>query len=358
VSIDPHIRIVAVDERGLEDADAVTRIAAAHPHVESASAYVEGKALLLYNAVGEVNKVVIVRGVEPHVMEGLGRVAVPDAEDAYDVRRVGGRPGIVMGSLLGHRIGVGPGMSVGLLSAPAIERMMTQAFAPPAIARFDVRGLYDLEAIYGESHAFIDLAEAQRLFRMPGRVSGIELRLDNINRADQVQRDLRAQLGEDRFIVRTWYDLQRQLYDVMQLEKWGATFILALIIVVAAFNIIGSLTMIVIEKRRDIGVLQAMGVSRRNIRRIFLTEGALIGGVGTGVGLVIGLGLALLQQQYGLVQLTDADAFMIQAYPVAIRALDIIVIALVAMALCILAALYPAIRAARVEPAEAVKVDG
>jgi lipoprotein-releasing system permease protein len=358
VSIDPHIRIVAVDDRGFEEVEEVRALASGMAHVEDVSSYVEGKALLLYEGFGEVNKVVVVRGVAPETLAGLGRVSAINAAEPFDVSRIEGRPGIVMGASLGQRLGVGPGMSVGLMSAPAIERMLTQAFAPPAIVRFDVRGLYELEAVYDESHAFIDITEAQRLFRMGSRVSGIELRLDDIDRAGRVQQALQARLDPERYQVLTWYDLQRQLYDVMRLEKWGATAILLLIIVVAAFNIVGSLTMIVIEKRRDIGVLQAMGVSRRDIRRIFLSEGALIGIVGTGFGLAIGLGLAFLQQQYGLVELAGADAFVIQAYPVSIQALDVILVALSAMGLCVLAALYPAIRASRVQPAAAVNLEG
>lgn len=196
------------------------------------------------------------------------------------------------------------------------------------------------------------------MFRMPGRVSGIELRLDDLEHADRVKRVLQTRLDTSRFTVETWYDLQKSLYDVMLLEKWGASLILGLIVVVAAFSIVGSLTMVVIEKRQDIGALQAMGVSRRNIRRIFLTEGLLIGLIGTGVGLVAGLGLSLLQKYFELVPLQGADSFMIDAYPVSIQLLDIVLITLVSTGLCVLAALYPASRAAAIEPARAVQLEG
>ena len=133
---------------------------------------------------------------------------------------------------------------------------------------------------------------------------------------------------------------------------------LLLIVVVAAFNIVASLTMVVIEKRRDVGVLRAMGVSRKNIRRIFLNEGLLIGIGGAGTGLVLGLTLALLQQHYGLVPIQNAESFLLDAYPVAIEWLDVFLIATISMGLCILAAWYPAYRAASIEPAEAVSMDG
>jgi lipoprotein-releasing system permease protein len=249
----------------------------------------------------------------------------------------------------------GQGSRIALLSAPGIERLLTQPVGLPPQQPFTVRGLYELQPAYDRSHVFVGLEEAQRLFRMPGAVSGVELRLADLDRAAGVQAALRQSLAPEQYRVQTWYDLQRALYDVMRLEKWGASFILALIIVVAAFNIIGSLTMIVLEKRRDLGALRAMGATKQDIRRIFLLEGLLVGVLGAGLGLVLGLGLALLQQTTGLVPLAEAEAFIIDAYPVSIRWADVVLVTVVALALCVGAALYPATRAAAVEPAEAVR---
>jgi len=204
----------------------------------------------------------------------------------------------------------------------------------------------------------VALEEAQRLFRMQGEVTGVELRLRDLDDAERVKAALERQLDPAAVRVQTWYDLQRALYDVMRLEKWGASFILGLIVVVAAFNIVGSLTMIVIEKRRDLGALRAMGATRRDIRRIFLLEGLLVGVTGAGLGLAVGLGLALLQQATGFVPLADAEAFIINAYPISIRWLDVALVAGLSVALCVGAALYPAARAAAQEPAEAVRASG
>jgi len=157
--------------------------------------------------------------------------------------------------------------------------------------------------------------------------------------------------------VETWYDLKKSLYDVMQLEKWGASAILMLIVLVAAFNIVGSLTMVVIQKRRDVGVLQAMGVSRKDIRAIFLVEGLFIGVLGTGVGLALGLGLALLQKYFELVPMAQAESFLIDAYPVSVLWTDVVLVASIALGLCVLASLYPAARAAAIEPAQAIQMD-
>lgn len=366
VSLDPHVRIVAVDEReeggrGIEGVDSLLALALAQPHVEEAAPYVQGKALLVHAGQDEANRVVIVRGVMRGAVEALGEEDADTA--AVDLGREEGLPGIALGTSLAQQLGTFPaqgGMepsSVTLLSAPAIERMLTSVFGAPQLTRFEVRSLFEMDETYDDTHVFIDLTEAQRLFRMGGRVSGVELRLDDLDRADEVKAALEKVLDPERFRVLTWYDLQRDLYDVMRLEKWGASLILFLIVVVAAFNIVGSLTMIVIEKRRDIGVLRAMGVSRSDVRRIFLLEGLLIGSVGTALGLAIGLGLALLQQYFELVPLAGAESFMIHAYPVAIRWLDVVIIGGCSVALCVLAALYPARRASAIEPARAVQYE-
>ena len=363
VSLDPHVRVVATDERGLADADSLLRLARGLDPVDTASPFVEGKALFVHQGEARANQVVIVRGVDPEALAQGQEGVQQSGYGSFDITRTDGSPGMVVGQRLAQRLGLvaarssGSGSQAGLLSAPAIERTITQVFASPPIQRFEVRGLFQMQAAYDQNYVFISLEEAQRLFRMDERVSGIDLRLDNLERAGQVKTALQQQLDTDRFAVKTWYDLQQSLYDVMRLEKWGASAILLLIVIVAAFNIVGSLTMVVIEKRRDIGALQAMGVSRKNIRRIFLMEGALIGAIGTGAGLAVGLGLAYLQKHFKLVSMAQAESFLIDAYPVSIQVADVLLIAVAAFGLCVLAALYPAARAASIEPAQAVHMD-
>ena len=363
ISLDPHVRIVSADERGVANPDSLEALALTLPQVTNASAYVEGKALLLHTGGADVNKVVIVRGVEQDGWNEMSEVVERTGFGSFSLGEREGTAGIVLGARLGRRLALVPGGSgeasvVGLLSAEAVETMLTQIFGRPRVRRFEVRGLYELQEVYDANHVFVDIAEAQRLFRMGSRVSGVELRLRNADRAGAVKRALRRDLSSDRYEIMTWYDLQKSLYDVMVMEKWGASLILALIVVVAAFNIVGSLTMIVIEKQRDVGALQAMGVSKKGVRTIFLLEGALVGVVGTAIGLAIGLTLSVLQKAYELVPLADPESFMIDAYPVSIHAGDVAAIAFVAIGLCIAAALYPAYRAAAVEPAQAVQIEG
>ena len=355
VSMDPHVRVVSSSGRGVTEMDAqeLATVALEMPHVLSATAYVEGKALMIHEGSGAVNRVVIVRGVDPNSVRAeaiMGR---------FDL--AGG--GIVMGLNLGQRLGLLPASSgapagqVTLFSAQGLGQMVTRIFAPPQINRFEVRGLFSLEETYDNTHVFVGMAEAQRLFHMSGAVSGVEVRLDGLQHAKGIKRALEQALGEKAVRVETWYDLQKSLYDVMRLEKWGASLVLILISIVAAFNIVGSLTMVVIEKRRDVGVLQAMGAAAKDIRRIFLIEGALIGILGAGSGFVLGVGLSLMQKYFQLVPLAGAESFVIDAYPVAIRPLDLALIGAVSFGLCLLASVYPAWRAARVPAAQAVQMD-
>ncbi|NNE45267.1 MAG: FtsX-like permease family protein [Rhodothermales bacterium] len=362
VSVDPHVRIEAVQGRGIPSPDSVRQVALAIPGVVTATPYVQGKALLAYEGETETAKVVLVRGIDP------GQFSSEDEVDrtgfgSFNLEREDGLSGMVIGIGLARRFGLSPksgsldASRLGLLSAPELERRITQPFAGFHVPRFEVRGVYDLESGNDESRVYIAISEAQRLFRTGKSVTGIEIRLDDLEKAAAVKSQLQARLPSDRFAVSTWYDLQRSLYSVMKLEKWAATLILALIIVVAAFSIVASITMVVLEKRRDIGVLQAMGVSRKDIAWIFRLEGLLIGITGTIAGLVLGLGMSLAQKYLELVPLVGADSFLLRAYPVSIRVWDVAGVAAIALLLCVVASLYPASRAASVQPAVAVNVE-
>ena len=363
VSYDPHVRIESTGTQGIVASDSVLRIVRGTPHVVSAAPFAEGQALLTPADGSTTGRVVTVRGVDLGLLDSTVARAVTSGR--FDVaRRPGQAPGLVMGRSAANRMTLAPavdgrgGSQVALLSAPALEGLVTMyPFGLPPEHLFAVQGLFELDPTYDESHVFVSLEEAQRLFRLTGRVSGLDLRLTDVDQAGTVKHELESALGPG-YRVRTWYDLQPSLYSTMLLEKWAASAILVLIIVVAAFNIVGALTMIVVEKRRDLGALQAMGASRRDVAAIFLLEGLLVGGLGAGLGLALGLGLAVLQQVTGFVKLAQAESFIIDAYPIAIRLFDVGLVAAVAICLCALAAVYPAHRAAAVAPAEAVRSAG
>ncbi len=360
VSFDPHIRIESASSRGFLNPDSLIQVIRNTPHVESVAPYVEGKAQFIWGEGKHGNKVVIVRGIVSQLGIGENTVSRKMTTGVLQLARGEGEPGVVLGEALANRIGIfslnndyGPNR-VELRSAAGLARSLS-TFGFPDFPRFQVRGLFQIDPAYDESHVFIDLPEAQRLFRMNGRVTGVELRLNDLDAAAGVKTRLSAQLDAQRFRVSTWFDIQKTLYETMLFEKWGASLILGLIILVAAFNIVGSLTMVVIEKRRDLGILQAMGVSRSHIRHIFLLEGLLIGGVGIAVGTTFGLLLCYIQDRFKWVPLMGGDSFIIDAYPVVVQYGDVLIVAVGVLVLCTLAAVYPAWRAAQTEPVEAIR---
>ena len=354
VSLDPHVRIVSAEERGFVEADSLRAVALSLPQVAQATPYVEGKALLLHEGVGSTNKVVIVRGVDPETLGGVSAVMQQTDFGEFDLSRKATGTGIVLGMSLGQRFGLVPGSDLALLTAPGIEQMLTQVFGVPPLTRFEVRGLYQMESVYDESHVFIGIPEAQRLFRMDDHVSGVELRLDDLDAADEVKKQLQARLDPARFEVLTWYDLQKSLYDVMRLEKWGASLILVLIIIVAAFNIVSTLTMVVRDKTREIGILKAMGLRPDAIRRVFLLQGAFIGIVGTGLGLVLGVATGVALERWKLIAL-DPSVYFIDHLPVQLQIGDVALIVGLSVIVSILATLHPAAVASRLYPIEAIR---
>ena len=349
VSMDPHVRIVAEAGDGLPETEihAIMGQSMELPHVLHAAPYVEGKALLMSEHQSSANRVVLLRGVSSDAMRGTMVAGEFDTSEQ----------GMIMGMTLGQRLNLSPGSSqVVLFSAQGLGQMLTRVFSPPEARRFDVQGFYKLEDTYDNTHIFIGLQAAQQLFHLRNSVTGIELRLTDLKYAGEVKKSLES-LYPEGLRIETWYDLQRSLYDVMRLEKWGASLILILICIVAALNIVGSLTMVVVEKRRDIGVLQAMGATTRDIRQLFLMQGAMIGFIGSGLGFILGLGVLILQKYFQLVPLLGGESFIITAYPVSIQYLDLILIGGVSLGLCLIAALYPAWRATRAEVSRAVALD-
>ncbi len=364
VSFDPHIRIESSEVEGLAEYEEMVRELDEFPEVSSVAPYVQGKALLrrmdgIQN--DDVNKVVVVKGLVEDTSAVRNQFVKSISFGSFDLSKSNGKSGIVVGSGLANRLSFFPPMGdseasvVSLISAKGIHRMYTGSFGFPPLNNFEVRGLLELGDVYNESFVFVSLDRAQRLFGMSDRISGIDVRLHDIETTDAVLSEVKSRFISNGVKVMSWYEIQKSLYDVMRLEKWGASLVMMLIIIVAAFNIVGSLMMIVIEKKRDLGVLRAMGMSRKDIRDIFITEGFLIAAAGSLAGVVLGLGIVLVQKYFELVKIQGSDSFIISAYPVSIDYLDITLIVLSVFVLCVLASIYPSMRASALNPAEAVR---
>ncbi|MBZ0200741.1 MAG: FtsX-like permease family protein, partial [Ignavibacteriaceae bacterium] len=186
------------------------------------------------------------------------------------------------------------------------------------------------------------------------RVQGLDIRLNNMNSSDPTKIQLEQKLNSDDFKVSTWYDFHKDLYTFMQIERWGAYILLSLIIAIASFNILGSLSMSVIEKKRDIGILVSMGAEQKSILKIFMYEGLLIGTIGTLAGVIIGYGICYIHMKYNIYPL-DPMQYKIDTMPLDVRLSDFFFITGVSMLLSFFASLLPAKRAAKINPLEAIK---
>ena len=182
------------------------------------------------------------------------------------------------------------------------------------------------------------------------------IKLDDYNQAGNVAPEIEKIAGGYPFVTKTWFELNKSLYSWMTIEKWGAFVILCLIITVAAFNIVSSLIMIVMEKTREIGILKSMGASSQGIMKIFLFEGVLVGLIGTILGNAVGFTVSYLQQTFGLLKLPP-DVYLIDSLPMKMQLLDFLAISVAAILLCLIASVYPAFKASRLEPVEAIRYE-
>ena len=353
IAYDPDIRIESVEGARFLYTPEMQSFIENHPEIRIVSPFAEGNALIAHR--GDTYKVASIRGVNTDRFSQIVNLRTDFFRDDYDLSLRNGVPGMLMGRSLMGQLGLSPGSSVSLISAQSIQRSLTQ-FSGPRTFSFEIRGSYSMDEMYDSSVIFIELEAAQRLFNMRSTISGIDIELHIHENADDFKAELQTFLG-DEFAVKTWYDLQKPLYDVMNLEKWGAFIILMIIVLVAVLNIVGSLTMIVIQKTKDIALLRSIGYKTSQIKQIFLKQGIYIGLIGCVLGGGLGLIICWVQDTFGLVKLAGAESFIIDAYPVEVIMSDVILVLAGSLILCILASWYPAKRAANVEINDALRYD-
>jgi lipoprotein-releasing system permease protein len=262
-------------------------------------------------------------------------------------------PPIILGQDMANSLGAQVGS---LVTVTSPQGELTPFGIVPKYARFKVVGIfssgfYDSDNTWG----FIRLSDAQRLFDLEDVVSVLEFKIDDIYRAADVGRELEAAAGKG-FMATNWMEQNKAIFRALRLERVVTFITIGLIVFVAALNILISLIMMVTEKTRDIAVLVSMGAKKRQVRRIFIYQGALIGMIGTAIGLVLGYGLSLAAGHYRLLSLS-AEVYSIDYVPFAPRVLDGILVALVAVGISFIATLYPSWSAASVLPAEALRYE-
>lgn len=265
-----------------------------------------------------------------------------------------GHPGLVLGSRLADKLGVHPGEVITLLG---LETVRTGALGDlvPVMRPFEVTGVfttgmyeYDTQNMYSELTAAQDLLDLDTL-----TVGGIAVNVSDPWEAPAVGAALQSELGFP-YWTNDWMTLNRSLFSALQLEKFAMGIILFLIVIVAAFNIVSTLIMVVTDKTREIGILKAMGMTDRVVLRVFMMQGLAIGLIGTVIGAPIGFLVVWLQDHYGLVKL-QPDVYFIDTLPVALDPLDVIVIVGVSVLIAFAATVYPARQASRLEPVESIR---
>lgn len=268
-----------------------------------------------------------------------------------------GRAGVVVGTKLADLLHVDVGQKVTAFSmrSDGGTAALMSGLSPPRVKQFYVAGIYETSlANFDELYAFTSIDAARDLLGYgPDEVSRFDLTLSDVERAEEVALDIEDRLGFP-MRARSIYDVYSGLFAWVNLQESIIPIVISVIVIVAAFNIVGTLLMMILEKTREIGVLESMGASRRSLRRLYLWMGLLIGAVGTAIGEALALAFGILQVRYGIIPLPE-EAYYMTTAPVELRLLDFVFVGVVAMLLCVLAAYLPARVAARVEPIRAIQ---
>jgi len=369
-----HIHLLRVESDGIRDWRGLLQRLAQQPHVVAAAPAIYEQVLVSRGARarGAVLKGMIpaeerrvsdlLKSVKTGSAQALEESATTTANPPEDnlpdslsgVRdRIASMPPIVLGKDMATDLGAAVN-SVVLVTSPQGE--LTPFGMVPKYIRFRVAGIFDSGFYdYDSSWGFVRLSDAQQLFGLGDVVSVLEFKIDDIYHAPEVAKQLEAAAGKG-FMATHWMEQNKALFRALRLERLVTFITIGLIVFVAALNILISLTMMVMEKTKDIAVLMSMGTKQAQIRRIFILQGMLVGIVGTALGLVLGFALSWAGAHYHLVSLS-AEVYSIDYVPFAPHLSDGVIVALIAVAVSFLATLYPSSSAAKILPAEALRYE-
>jgi len=351
-----HIQVSGLDGT-LTDWRKVAEEALRHSEVEAAAPYISAQGMVSFDqAVSGVAVRGVLPGMEDNVAD-LGRMMI----DGRLENLAPGEFGMVIGRELARTLGVFTGDKVVLISP---QGQVTPAGIIPRLKQFTITGVFEAGHFeYDSSLVLIHLADAQKLYRMENEVSGARLKLHDLFKAPQVARELVPLISSDVYIS-DWTRQHANYFRAIQIEKRMLSLILALIIAVAAFNIVSTLVMAVTDKQSDIAILRTLGASPRSIMKIFIVQGTWIGVVGTTLGVIGGVLLAynveaviaMIERLFS-VQFLSREVYYISEIPSDLQLDDVIAVAIVSCVLTLLATLYPSYRASRINPAEALRYE-
>jgi lipoprotein-releasing system permease protein len=351
-----HIQVSGVAGE-LEDWTRTLQGVAQHPRVQAAAPYVQAQGML---ALDQQVRGTVVRGILPEAEEKTADFArhmkAGRLEDLAP-----GAFNIVLGMELARALGVRIGDKVTLI---APQGLVTPAAVLPRLKQFNVTGVFEVGMFEFDSGlALIHLADAQKLYRMDDRVTGVRLKVDDLFAAPRIGRELLRYLDADAH-VSDWTRSHANFFRAVQIEKNMMFLILLLIVAVAAFNIVSTLVMAVTDKQADIAILRTLGASPGSIMKVFIVQGAMIGTIGLAMGVIGGVLLALnietvvpaIERALGI-QFLAKDVYYISDLPSDLQWRDVGIITGVSFLLTLVATLYPSWRASRINPAEALRYE-
>lgn len=361
-----HIIVQDRIKDGMSDYDPVTKQVVTVPGVVAATPFVL-KQVLLTTQTGVQG--IVIRGIDPQregtvteLAKNLSTGQLADLSRPVKVKQSPiddptspavetEKPGIILGKELALRLGVFVGDTVNVVSpvGPISAIGMVPKIRTFALIALFQSGMYE----YDSSLAYIDLAEAQKFFSMGQTVTGIEIKVTDVFRAAETARSVEQSLGFA-YGARDWMQMNRNLFSALKLEKTMMFLLLVLITIVASFNIVSTLTMIVTEKQKEIAILKAMGATRKSIRRIFMLNGLIIGLSGTAIGIPLGYAFLWLIQTFWTF---DPTVYYISRIPVHVQAMDVFLVAGSAIVISFAATVYPSLQAAKLEPVAALRYE-
>lgn len=341
----------------LENWQSVDKLIERQPHVEGSAPYIVKEAMLTNNS--NVNGA-LVRGIDTEVEKTVSDVSKHMYRGSYDDLSIQ-KYGIILGRYLARSIGAVVGSRVTMVTPSA---NVTPAGIMPRIKRFTVVGIFEVgHNQYDSNMALIRLKDAQVLFKMKDKVTGIRLKLDDLYQAPKISREIEQKISGYHRVI-DWTQHHANLFRAIKIEKTMMMIILSLIIAVAAFNIVSTLVIVVNDKQADIAILRTLGASPVMVMRIFIAQGMVIGVVGTLLGMTTGILTAqnidtlvpALEHLLGLKFLAP-DVYLISELPSEMKWSDVIITATISFSLTVLATIYPAWRASRTQPAEALRYE-
>ncbi len=353
-----HVTVGRYHNQGIEHSDSVIEQISDIEHIIAISRFIEEKALI--RSSENTGEAIIMRGVDQETVTqvsdlgkniyygelNLGEVSGPEGEQPL--------PGIILGYYLWDKLRVSLGDKVTIGSLTGVSGL----FGPTLnYKQYRVAGIFRTDLYeFDDNFAYVSVESAQELFKMGSKITGLELKLDDFERSNEVAEEISNKLGSYPYRALTWYDTNRTLFSWMKIEKWAAFVILSLIIMVASFNIASTLIMIVMEKTKEIGILKSMGAKSKSIMRIFIYQGLIVGVGGTVVGCIVGYLLCWSQYTYHWFAL-PSNVYIINFLPVLMKWTDFLFVALAAVAISYAATLYPSWKASQLDPVQAIRYE-